>query len=116
MQTILAQARDVRAALDKGLAPELRAELRELIASLTARVGFPNLGAWHRAIELTACHAGVVACGDPALAGQLIRAEASALSKLTPAEKLKDLVFFVLSEPFLQLRRHLGCEVAVGGS
>ncbi len=111
MQAILAQAAEVRAVLDKGLPPELKAELRDLIRSLNTRTSFPNLGAWHRAVELTACHAGLVACGDPALAGRLIRGEQSTLSKLKASDKLKDLVHFVLSEPYLQLRRHIGSEI-----
>ncbi len=111
IRAIVTQAAEVRAVLDKGLTPELRQQLVAVMRAHWARGRGPNLGGWHRGIELTACHAGVVACGDPALAAVYMKQEPSGLSKLKNSDKLKDLVHYVLSEPYLQLRRQLGVEI-----
>lgn len=110
-QAILQQAAEVRTVLEKGLSPDLRQQLTAVMRAHWARGRGPNMGAWHRGIELTACHAGLVACGDPALAGKLIKEEPSGLSKLKNSDKLKDMVHYVLSDTYLNLRRQLGVEI-----
>ncbi len=110
-QAILQQAAEVRVVLEKGLSPELRQQLSAIMRAHWARGRGPNMGGWHRGIELTACHAGLVACGDPALVGKFIKEEASGLSKLKNSDKLKDMVHYVLSDTYLNLRRQLGVEI-----
>jgi len=111
VQAIIQQATAVREVLEKSLTADLRQQLVAVMRAHWARGRGPNMGAWHRGIELTACHAGLVAAGDPAYVGVLIKQEASGLSKLKSSDKLKDMVHYVISEQYLALRRQLGVEI-----
>jgi hypothetical protein len=105
---LLQDATEIRAVLEKQLSPELRQQLTAVMRNLWRRTPVPELGIWHRAIELTAIHAGVVACNDPAMALELLQRESSGMSKLTKQEKLRDHVLYVMSDGYLQLRKQLG--------
>ncbi|TNF38434.1 MAG: tetratricopeptide repeat protein [Deltaproteobacteria bacterium] len=108
-QQLIAQTvGDLKQVLEKSMAPEVRQQLTAVMQSFWSRNPAPDTGRWHRHIELTANHAGLVASGDVALVGQLIKGESTALSKLKNSEKLKEIVQYVISEPYLLLRRQLG--------
>lgn len=108
---LLQAAAETRAVLEKNLTPELRQQLTAVMRSLWKRTPVPELGVWHRAIELTAIHAGVIACNDPALALELLQRESTGMSKLTKQDKLRDHVLYVMSDGHLQLRRQLGLQI-----
>ncbi|MFO0751339.1 MAG: tetratricopeptide repeat protein [Myxococcota bacterium] len=110
-QAIVAQAAEVRAMLEKTMAPELKQQLAAVMRSSWKRSPVPDLGRWHRAVELTAQHAGLVACGDPALTLELIKGETVGMSKLKMPDKLKDHVMYVVSEQYFQLRKQLGLQI-----
>ncbi|MCC6619797.1 MAG: hypothetical protein IT385_01000 [Deltaproteobacteria bacterium] len=105
------QAGEIRAVLDKAMTPDLKQQLAAVMRSSWKRSPVPDLGRWHRAVELTAQHAGLVACGDPALTLDLIKGETIGMSKLKMPDKLKDHVLYVISEPYLQLRKQLGLQI-----
>ena len=108
-QQLIAQTvGDLKQVLEKSMAPELRQQLTAVMQSFWSRNPAPDIGRWHRHIELTANHAGLVASGDVALVGHLIKGENAGLSKLKNSEKLKEIVQYVISEPYLLLRRQLG--------
>lgn len=108
---LLQAAGETRGVLEKTLTPELRQQLTAVMRSLWKRTPVPELGIWHRAIELTAIHAGVVACNDPAMALELLQRESTGMSKLTKQEKLRDHVLYVMSDAHLQLRKQLGLQI-----
>jgi len=108
---LLQAAGETRGVLEKQLTPELRQQLTAVMRSLWKRTPVPELGIWHRAIELTAIHAGVVASNDPALALELLQRESTGMSKLTKQEKLRDHVLYVMSDAYLQLRKQLGLQI-----
>lgn len=110
-QRIGAAVGEIRASLDKAMPPELRQQLAAVMQSLWRRTRTPEIGKWHRHVELTANHAGLVAAGDVGLVGQLIRNEAQGMSKLKSSERLTDFVQYVTSEPYLALRRQLGVQI-----
>ncbi len=110
-QEIVKGAADIRAILEKSLTPQLRQQLSDTMRSYWKRSPTPDLGKWHRAIELTANHAGLMACGDIALVGQLLKGETIGLSKLKSSDKLKDIVHYIVSEPYLQLRKQLNLQI-----
>jgi len=108
-QQIIAQTvGDLKQVLEKSMAPEVRQQLTAVMQSFWSRNSAPDIGRWHRHVELTANHAGLVASGDVAMVGQLIKGETATLSKLKNSEKLKEIVQYVISEPYLLLRRQLG--------
>lgn len=104
-------ATEARQVLEKNLTPELRQQLTATMRSLWRRTPVPELGRWHRAVELTAIHAGVVASSDPALALTLLQAEPHGMSRLTKQDKLKDHVLYSISDPYLMLRKQLGLQI-----
>jgi hypothetical protein len=112
-QSLINAAADIRAVLDKNLtaAPDLRQELVTTMRNLWKRTPVPELGRWHKAIELTAIHAGIVACNDPAVSLVELQQEQTGLSRLTKQDKLRDHVIYVLGEPYLQLRKQLGLQI-----
>lgn len=108
---LLQAAGETRGVLEKQLTPELRQQLTAVMRSLWKRTPVPELGVWHRAIELTAIHAGVVACNDPAMALELLQRESTGMSKLSKQDKLRDHVLYVMSDGYLQLRKQLGLQI-----
>jgi len=110
-QAIAQNVGELRAILEKNIAPDIRQQLTAVMQNMWRRTPNPDIGRWHRQIELTANHAGLVAAGDIELVGQLIKNEAVGMSKLKSSEKLKEFVKYVISEPYLQLRRHLGVQI-----
>lgn len=110
-QLIARSVGSTKAALEKSMSPELRQQLTAVMQGFWSRGNVPDIGRWHRHIELTANHAGLIASGDIALVGQLLRAESVSLSKLKNSDKLKDFVQYVMSDSYLQLRRQLGAQI-----
>ncbi|MFT7581989.1 MAG: hypothetical protein ACI9MR_003670, partial [Myxococcota bacterium] len=110
-QTISETVAEVRAMLEKSAPAEIRRQLVSVMENYWKRTKTPNIGAWHRAVELTADHAAVIASGDIAMVGQLIKNDTDGLSKLKNSEKLKEFVQFVLSDTYLKLRRQLGVQI-----
>ncbi|MDP6944798.1 MAG: hypothetical protein QF464_11665, partial [Myxococcota bacterium] len=104
---------EIRAELDRRLTPQQRSELALHIQTFQAQNALPNIGAWHRQVELTANHAALLVCGDIELAERLLAREVVGNSKLGRGEKLKDLVHYVLGERFAQARCDLGLTVHV---
>jgi len=108
---LMQAAGEAKAVLEKSLTPELRQQLTAVLRNLWKRTPVPELGKWHRAIELTAIHAGVVACNDPSLALTMLQAETTGMSRLSKQDKLRDHVLYVMSDPYLQLRKQLGLQI-----
>jgi len=71
----------------------------------------PGLSRWLTNVELTANHAGLLACGDLDVAAKSLAQESISFSKLPPKEKVKELVLYAISEEYLELRKTLGINV-----
>ncbi len=95
------------------MSPQQRKELATHIEAFRAEDTLPDIGAWHRRVELTANHAALFACGDIELSERLLAREVVGNSKLGRGEKLKDLVYYVLSDRYAEARRTFGLTVYV---
>jgi hypothetical protein len=71
-----------------------------------------NIKRWSQAVELTACRAGLLLCGDLEIAKRIIAAEPQVPGDLPPQDKLKELVLFSVSPQYFVLRKTLG--IAIG--
>jgi golgin subfamily B member 1 len=71
-----------------------------------------NIKRWSQSVELTACRAGLLLCGDLDIAKKLIVAEPQVPGDLPPQEKLKELIIFSVSPQYFTLRKALG--IAIG--
>ena len=65
-----------------------------------------------QATEITACRAGLLLCADLEIAKKIISAEAQLPGDLPPADKMKELIVFSVSDQYFVLRKALG--IAVG--
>jgi hypothetical protein len=66
---------------------------------------------WIRCVELTACRAGFLMCGELEVAARMIQAETAGVDDLPPKEKIKELVLFSVSEEYFRLRESLGIQI-----
>lgn len=87
--------------------------LRQVVKKFLADGAKANVKRWNQAVELTACRAGLVLCGDLEIAKKIIAQEAQLPGDLSPADKLKELLLFAVSEEYSAIRKTLG--VAVQG-
>jgi hypothetical protein len=102
-----------RKMLAKNATEDEKKRLRAAVGRLEARGGRADLGAWIRSVELTAQRAGLVLCGDLAVAAGRLAAEAETrtIAELTFAEKRGDLLAFCVSDKLARARVLLGVDV-----
>jgi len=72
-----------------------------------------NIRRWMQAIELTACRTALLVCGDLDIAKRILASETALPGDLTPAEKMKELMLFCVSDEYCALRQALGVTIAV---
>lgn len=74
-----------------------------------------NIKRWMQGIEITATRAGLLACGDLEIAKRIIASEPPLPGDLSPAEKMRELLMYSVSEDYMTLRRALGITIPVEG-
>jgi hypothetical protein len=82
--------------------------LRKVVKVLLDQGGTANIKRWYQAVELTAARAGLLLAGDLEVAKKMLALEPGLPGDAPPAEKLKDLTLFSLSEDYFTLREALG--------
>lgn len=70
-----------------------------------------NVRRFSQAVELTGARAGLVLAGDLDIAKKILLAEPQIPGDLPPAEKMKELILFSVSEDYFALRRALGISI-----
>lgn len=70
-----------------------------------------DVRAWLRGLELTACRAGLTACGNVTVAGNVLAVGGGHVAGLTAADRQRDLFGYAVSATHLELRRSLGVAV-----
>ncbi len=97
------------------LARELRTDelekLRHVVSSMVELGVSADVTRWVQCSELTAVRTGFLLCGDLSVAAKLLRQQPVVAGDLSPNEKVKELVRFVVSDAYHQLRRSLGIDV-----
>jgi hypothetical protein len=89
--------------------------LRMVVKKFLAEGAKANIKRWVQTVEVTACRAGLLLCGDLEIAKKIIAAEPQQPGDLTAQEKLKELLLFSVSPQYHALRQTLGITIAVGG-
>jgi golgin subfamily B member 1 len=97
--------------LRKRISPQLGTTLTAAVDQFYRRQRGPGINKWLTGVELTANHAGLLACLDLAVSAGVLKQESIAFSKLPPREKAKELVLFAVSEEFSELRKHLSLDL-----
>ena len=109
----MAQAVNATASeLVKFMQPVQRESLRLVVQKWMEDGATADLKRWMQAIEITACRAGLLLCADLEIAKKIIAAEPQLPGDLPPADKMKELLVFSVSEQYFSLRKTLG--IAVG--
>jgi tetratricopeptide (TPR) repeat protein len=70
-----------------------------------------NIKRWMQAVEITAARAGLLSCGDLEIAKRILASEPSLPGDLTPAEKMRELLLFSVSEDYTVLRNAMGVNI-----
>jgi hypothetical protein len=98
--------------LVKHMIPVQRESLRLVVQKWMEDGAKADLKRWMQAIEITASRAGLLLCADLEIAKKIIAAEPQLPGDLPPADKMKELLVFSVSEQYFMLRKTLG--IAVG--
>jgi len=98
--------------LVKYMQPIQRDSLRIVVQKFVEDGAKADLKRWLQAIDITAARAGLLLCADLEIAKKIIGAEPQLPGDLPPAEKLKELIVFSVSDQYFALRKALG--IAVG--
>ena len=111
VERIVQKAGQFRGELQASLSADQRSQLEKALGEFWSRGHQPNIGTWYRQVELSANHAALLATNDIEMVGGMLRDEAAEASKLKRADKLKDIVNYVLSDQYLALRKHMGMQI-----
>ena len=98
--------------LAKHMQPVHRESLKLVVQKWIEDGAKADLKRWMQATEITASRAGLLLCADLEIAKKIIGAEPQLPGDLAPAEKMKELLMFSVSEQYFVLRKMLG--IAVG--
>ncbi|MBL8682696.1 MAG: tetratricopeptide repeat protein [Myxococcales bacterium] len=82
--------------------------LRKVVKIFLDQGGQVNIKKWFQAVELTACRAGFLLCGDLDVTKKMMAMEPGLPGDVSPTDKLKDTILFSISEPYFRLRESLG--------
>ncbi len=105
------QIRQAAAQLVHYMQPQAIEGLRQVVKQFLSAGAKANVKLWNQAVEMTACRAGLLLCGDLEIAKKIIASEPQIPGGLTPQEKLKDLMMFSVSVEYCALRKALGVAI-----
>jgi tetratricopeptide (TPR) repeat protein len=103
-----ARIRRESAAIAERLTPEAKADLEDAVARFESAGGKADLGVLLKAVERTACRAGLVLSGDLAVAARVLRTEQRDIAELDAEARIDDLLAFCASQELAVLREWLG--------
>ncbi len=90
---------------------QMQMQLQKHVSQYLKKGENPNLSAWLRHVEHTINRVGMLLCGDLQVAAKCIKADRSAISKASVKEKIRELVLFVISDEYTELRERLGLAI-----
>jgi len=112
-QDMAAQIRATAQELAKYMQPVQLEGLRLVVKRFIDEGAKANIKRWNQAVELTACRAGMIVCGDLEISKKLIGAEAQLPGDSSAGDKMKELLLYFVSEQYSEVRRALGIAIAV---
>jgi tetratricopeptide (TPR) repeat protein len=96
----------------KYMQPVERDSLRLVVQKFIEDGAKADLKRWMQSVDVSGARAGLLLCADLEIAKKIIAAEPQLPGDLPPADKLKELIVFSVSEQYLALRKALG--IAIG--
>lgn len=113
-QEVASNVQATAKAINQFLDAQARDYLRTVVKKFSPENPRVNIKQWMSAAELTACRAGLLISGDMEIAKKILSGE-RASPELQAADKMKDLLVFMLSEQYSALRRALGVNIPAEG-
>jgi hypothetical protein len=104
-------AMKLASSLQKQVPGPLLEQVAEISKSLSGRLGNGLVSNWRAATDLTANRVGFIVSNDFETAARAIATEGASLSSMSVKERLRDLLAYAVSEPYFQVRRHLGLHI-----
>ena len=98
---------EATAALEANLQGQSRDQLARIVSKLLQSGAALDLKRWVRGVDLTADRAGFLLCHDLETAVEILKASGDAASAVPSQERVKELVLYSVSPPYLGLRRRL---------
>jgi tetratricopeptide (TPR) repeat protein len=104
----------LRAQVSAPMLEELRQWSMQVAARVPAGELAPALAAWQSAADLASSRAGLLIASDLEIAARAVATDPTPLTSLSVKERLRDLIAYAVSEPYLEARRLLGSCVHEG--
>jgi hypothetical protein len=111
-QEVASNVQATAAALNQFMDAQAKEYLRTVVKRFIQEGAKANIKQWMAAAELTTCRAGLLVSGDLEIAKKILSSE-RATPELSAADKMKDLLIFMLSEQYATLRKALGVNIPV---
>jgi golgin subfamily B member 1 len=109
------RSRDPFHALLGRLDPNDREAFAGLVRTMTAKEAKLDVAHWVRGVETMACRAGLLACDDVTVAARMLAVDGRAIPGLSPADKIRDLASFSVSQKFHAARSMTGLSARTKG-
>jgi hypothetical protein len=107
-QELIVQIRATAEELSKHMQPVQLEGLRSAVRRFIEEGAKANIKRWYQGVELTACRAGLIVCGDLEIAKHILSLEPHLPGDLSAPEKMKELVLYSVSDHYFAARRALG--------
>jgi tetratricopeptide (TPR) repeat protein len=101
--------------LNQYIEPIQREALKVAVNNFMKAGARANIKRWAQAVETTAARAGLLLAGDLNVAKKIIVNEQQIPNDLTPQERLKELMLFMVSDENMRMRKALGMSIRPEG-
>ena len=113
-QDMMAQIRATAQELAKHMQPVQMEGLRMVVKRFIDEGAKANIKRWNHAVEITSCRAGLIVSGDLDIPRKILGAEPQLPGDPSPADKMKELLLYFVSENYFEVRRTLGIQIQTG--
>ena len=108
----IAAVNEKLAPIRNGLNPQASEKLQGYVQSFMSQAADVNVKRWARSVDYTGDRAGLILCGDVAVAMRVL--ESSVVDEKERAERIKELSLFTVSDAYFELRKKLGVALRAG--
>jgi tetratricopeptide (TPR) repeat protein len=114
-QEYTAQVQAAAAQLAKYMQAMQLEALKVVVSRFLKEGARANIKRWAQAVETTSARAGLLLAGDLDVAKKVIAAQPQIPGDLSPQERIKELMLFMISDGHFRLRKSLGIEIKPDG-
>lgn len=105
------EAADLGKYIASKMSAEVRGELQAAVGRFEEAGGRADLTGWARSVEMAATRAGLLLCGDIQIVQEVLDKDDRDVSDMTVQDRLNDLLPFMVSDAYEQLRKRMGVQL-----